>query len=201
MHACMHRARTAQQCSGRRGGALHAGGGGPRPSGDARVWPSQGLMQRRRRQWGFLVLFCSLASATYPRRAIASCEHWQPGEAPAAWTCHQHPSNDDCADSAKNTLSIMADENQKIGYSGTLSSWGYYAYRAGKTTLQIWRPTASTNGFKLICATEIDSPGIGVHHVDVPPDQPSCEVKAGDFFGMWQAGEGVLGIRWSDLYP
>jgi hypothetical protein len=30
----------------------------------------------------------------------------------------------------------------------------------------------------------------------VAPGDVPCEVIAGDFFGMWQAGSGVLGIRW-----
>ena len=98
-----------------------------------------------------LLLLCSAGAAR-------GCDLWSPGEPASGWTCHSHQSNDDCADSADNTLGIMADPNQQITSAGTLTAWDYYAHRKGKTSLQIWRPTSSSTGFKGLCMTPSSTP-------------------------------------------
>ena len=148
--------------------------------------------------WRFLLHFVSCLQFL---PAALSCNQWSPGEPAAEWACHSsHKDSHDCSDTAHDTLGIMADDNQKIMYEGTLAAWDFYAHVPGKTSLQIWRQGATTTGFKLVCVTEATADTEGLHHVGVAPGTPPCVVKQGDFFGMWQEGAGVVGVRWSN-YP
>ena len=154
----------------------------------------------RGRTWMETLLVAALLLLT---RVDAQCDEWSPGGVTAAdWKCI--PSSPganppDCSDTAPNTLTVMADEAQKIAASGTLTSWDYSANVAGKTTLMIWRPGPTPTGFILVCTTEVTAPAPGLQHTTPDPTAPPCLVQEGDFFGMWQGGAGVVGIRWASF--
>ena len=76
-----------------------------------------------------------------------------------------------------------------------LTAWDFNANVAGKTTLMIWRQGPTPTGFILVCRTEVSAASPGMQHA-VPDAAAPCEVHEGDYFGMWQGGAGVVGIRW-----
>ncbi len=130
----------------------------------------------------------------------AQCEEWSPGGIEATdWKCiPSGPTANppDCSDTAPNTLTVMADETQRITSSGALTAWDFNANVAGKTSLMIWRQGPTPTGFTLICRTEVTAPAPGMQHAVPEPAALPCMIQEGDYFGMWQGGAGVVGIRW-----
>lgn len=149
-----------------------------------------------------VALFSLVLSACTPG-CDAQCDKWSPGGIEAAeWKCiPSSPTANppDCSDTAPNTLTVMADETQKITLSGTLAGWDYSANVAGKTSLMIWRQGPTPTGFTLVCSTEVTATAPGLQHAAPDPATPPCEVTEGDYFGMWQSGAGVIGIRWASF--
>ena len=149
-----------------------------------------------------------LAAAARLPFASTQCAEWSPGGL-AAQDWHCVPSSPaanppDCSDTAGNTITVMADESQRITSSGTLTEWTYAANVAGKTTLQIWRQGPTPTGFLLVCRTEVTAPAAGLQHAILAPgpgDPAGCQVEEGDYVGMWQPGLGVVGIRWLSAVP
>ena len=148
-----------------------------------------------------------LAAAARLPFASTQCAEWSPGGL-AAQDWHCVPSSPaanppDCSDTAGNTITVMADESQRITSSGTLTEWTYAANVAGKTTLQIWRQGPTPTGFLLVCRTEVTAPAAGLQHASLAPGpgDPACQVEEGDYVGMWQPGLGVVGIRWLSAVP
>ena len=148
-------------------------------------------------------LLLSLVLSAVTTSCDAQCDQWSPGGIEASdWKCipsHPPPTAPDCSDTAPNTLTVMADESQKITSSGVLAGWDYNANVAGKTTLMIWRQGPTPTGFVLVCRTEATAAAPGLQHAALDPAAPPCMVQEGDFFGMWQGGAGVVGIRWENF--
>ena len=116
------------------------------------------------RVWLLLLLLAG------PARA---CSVWSPGGLAATdWKCipsSPPPTNPDCSDTAANTLTVMADQSQRITSSGTLASWDINCNVAGKTSLMIWRQGPTPTGFVLACREEVTVAAPGLQHIVPDP--------------------------------